>query len=861
MSYAVLRITDGTTVIDLLSEPTGIMLVSWRPREPEQKDGGLYGSSPFNSGTVLLHSVDTNIIDTFTLTCTGPDRDWVIERVADLRRLLRKARDYWTSEAQNAPVWIEAQGRCETNLRYTTIINYNLPEDNDPYDISNGNSQAAEIELSLTVEHQYWQAQRPGTQDCVPLTDVHDVPSLYYATFNGNTSLITVTADPDITDLPLGNFCVEMWARPHTWGENNNGYLIAKGNTGTDGWFVCLHNVFGFRARAYHTTTDAYSQAINTSTITLNSWQHYCAQFVLATKTWRLFIDGFEVTYATYQAGVDPYLADSGHGNLIIGNDPFGHANAYDGDMGWIRVKTGLVHVADFTPLPRCTLPANDATTEAIWIYAADESTFRNATGDDDLDGAGTSMHTDLACSRTVGETDTCEEIPISSFFTMIDITHVYVWDDAPGVWSDNIQTGTFPASIAPAVPAADDYLYIGSCHEYETPYNSTYGPFQNFVMKYVAAGLLFFDVEFWNGAWTSFTTESINLIGSSRQLTAFLPVVGWITTIVNGVLGYWVRISLNGFPTEQVSSALYCANRPFVDILAKDVKGDVEALFSANVYNKVWAIYGVTLAIVSHDRNDFFIPAITASHSYYPPYPAIVPFYFSGGGILVVDASAPDGTYMQKNYAGIGTSFQRNDLYGYMGRIRHLHWLYQTAGALGDCTVYSSVNVNGTVLSKLYSIPITHRFTDLGIDLFSAPQMAVLTSRITFLLNQTANLVAAARDVNYYGTVLIPVEEWSGQFYINNGYWADEIQAIRVGTEIPKIMPYSNVITYPYTLLRDGSSVNVSSVTPPSLHPNKDQRLCIIPNGATPTTPLARGTMTIKLQKTERYLSARGSR
>lgn len=166
MNAPVLRITDGTTSIDLLGGAGGYRLKSWVPVRASLKGGGRR-ASPLADGSQLVTAFYDNAVDTLELVCRGGDMDQVIWYRQELDRLLIKAREYWTTSWQTEPVWIEARGASETNLRYSVIKDYSMPMDDDPY--ANPFSPSAphpsvQDELILALEHEgFWRAEEPGT--------------------------------------------------------------------------------------------------------------------------------------------------------------------------------------------------------------------------------------------------------------------------------------------------------------------------------------------------------------------------------------------------------------------------------------------------------------------------------------------------------------------------------------------------------------------------------------------------------------------------------------------------------------------------------------------------------------------------
>jgi hypothetical protein len=168
-SYAVLRITDGiSNPVNLINTGYGFHLQEWPIGVSTPKGGGVWHDGQLANGRRLALRRATNITDTYTLTVNGVSQDDVITQLQNLRRLLEKAQDYWTTEWQTAPVWIEAVGAFETNLRYALILDYRLSGEDNPYAPPFVGSPVTAVEsVSLTLEHGFWLSQPPGVGECV----------------------------------------------------------------------------------------------------------------------------------------------------------------------------------------------------------------------------------------------------------------------------------------------------------------------------------------------------------------------------------------------------------------------------------------------------------------------------------------------------------------------------------------------------------------------------------------------------------------------------------------------------------------------------------------------------------------------
>lgn len=173
MTEAILKITDGITTINLLSSTNGFHLKEWLPMIPAPKDGGVFAGSSLMDGRRLVQRVNENVIETMNMSLSADTQDQAIRYMQDIRRLLIKAHQYWTTEWQSEPVWIIARSPCETNIRYATIIDWRLQSDGNPYtapffgDIG----QLAVMEnLELVLERDHWTDYPAGSSTCIEIS-------------------------------------------------------------------------------------------------------------------------------------------------------------------------------------------------------------------------------------------------------------------------------------------------------------------------------------------------------------------------------------------------------------------------------------------------------------------------------------------------------------------------------------------------------------------------------------------------------------------------------------------------------------------------------------------------------------------
>lgn len=172
---ATLRITDGTTYVDLI---TGAYhLNDWSPLISKAKDGGQYTDSPMADGRRLVSYHWDNVEETLTLQLNAPCQDSAIEFTQTLRRLLVKAADYWAEDEQDTPVYIQCRAPDETNTRYAYIVKGDFESDanyfGQPFTAIDWQGNAVMDELPLLVERLHWQSDVPGTGTALSMSTTH----------------------------------------------------------------------------------------------------------------------------------------------------------------------------------------------------------------------------------------------------------------------------------------------------------------------------------------------------------------------------------------------------------------------------------------------------------------------------------------------------------------------------------------------------------------------------------------------------------------------------------------------------------------------------------------------------------------
>lgn len=212
MTDAILEISDGTTTISLIHPSTGFHLISWTPAITDYKDGGTFQNPPLADWRQMRDSKWATAEEPFTITLNGAAPDSAAFRLQELRRLLEKANQYWTTDWQNTPVYIAARMRCETNTRYALVVKGRLGNDRNFYDQPVTGDTTTLTELPLVIERRAWQANAPNGYDSISIGQLYTYDGTNYGNVNDSgvftpttnaneVFLANKTAMPQITNV------------------------------------------------------------------------------------------------------------------------------------------------------------------------------------------------------------------------------------------------------------------------------------------------------------------------------------------------------------------------------------------------------------------------------------------------------------------------------------------------------------------------------------------------------------------------------------------------------------------------------------------------------------------------------------
>lgn len=212
MSSPVLRITDGTTSINLIESSNGFRLKEWIPQLPSIKNGGVRHDSPFTPGKRLVHAVFDNVVETFVLSLSRCNQDEIADKMRTLYQMLEKSRNYWLNAAQEEFVWLVVRGSQETNLRYALIYDYSIAQENNPFSQPLFSSNPVMDDINLVLERGHWSSLEPGQDECLLVfsKNTHQTTGLNMGSFVDGTAASIVCPD-----LATGDYEKDVYVTNH----------------------------------------------------------------------------------------------------------------------------------------------------------------------------------------------------------------------------------------------------------------------------------------------------------------------------------------------------------------------------------------------------------------------------------------------------------------------------------------------------------------------------------------------------------------------------------------------------------------------------------------------------------------------
>jgi len=923
MPFAQLAITDGTTRINLISDKQGFYLEDWTPSTAPAKNDGIWQDSPFVDGRRLAMKQYGNIIDTMTVGIQGDSPDDLIYFSQEMRRMLRKASQYWTTNWQNEPVWIEAKADCETNLRYAIIMDGRLGEDDNPYaePMVGTGTQYAMPDLSLVLEHQYWTAQEPTTADCVYIRNHNRYPWVMWLCPSSAAGTTTLeSSDAVFDDLPTGDFTAEIWV----FGDLNfvgSGRLFDKTN-----WYAQVDPARTITCFAAHAVANATLTTVTALPVNPQGWTHIAVAFETAGNTFSVWINGVAAGGIPV-AGVGAYVSDVA-ANLTIASGPAANlfiTHEISGSrMTWSRISNSIRYGAPFTPHPYDELPSYDANTLCTTNGCYTFSGLSGASGN-------IAFFNSFAYYYRASITDTNGRLGVERY---LENEGTYICDfanivsansdrEGAGIdycFSKNVATGVFGPNIIDTWPcnlfqagfAAGDEVYIGSGF-----YQGAVQPDQ-FVMEVATLwtpASWVFTTRYWDGAWTAATQSFDNTTYSNKTLIfSITPQTVPLPTTINGYYGYWLKLTFTTLAANiPIVAGPALISNPAVLIentyAGNTIEGDLEAIARLSLQGwakeptNIWNARRHLLSLYSYGERDVALTGYTPS--WFTPYINLTKSLLltttkprNQPGITADSTSVPAAlTWLNSSPVGWTTvhtipattgqyviaRIESTTSVCYRGKYRVMGRLVAQSGATGDVTArvyigtpyYSIVGVNTVNLTTEPDL------LDFGIiDLPAVGEGKELNYEITVYMYNTT---AAPILVNTYDLILWPIDEWTADYLfevlyppggityaaypLGNFLYADPVLSPKHNRSVIQTTA-STVLSIPidpHLMPNSGGVTSSMSAKTPILQAQTAQKMYCLQGAYKPAIPrdvfYYRLIRSWSLEKVEQYESMRGNR
>jgi len=568
MTYnSILKVTNGTQkgTVNLLD----LNLIDWTPLLSPWKSGGIWQSSPFSDGSRLVNRNFDLTQDSFTLAPNGQNQDTVIEKVNLLIELLEQAVSYWTTVWQNSPVWIEARGEQETNIRYATIHAYSIPELDNPYATPFAAAELVALEnFTLIIAHLLWMSQKPGQSECV----VANNKSNWYQYVVPTDPTIIETADSAVYRQERD--AAVIYSAPA-----KIGYYAAAGLNAT--WYTAL------RFRNVQCERGAYVPAANADLEVCSA-----ATYTPATST-LLRISALRGKAFPLNPGYteQDYLAMPRLSTLLTATIAGAWTNntyydlhaAMGGLLTEIFAQDTWDQGDDIILFIECDKTATTS-----------QRTFQLTTNFPriNIDGI---LDTDFL----VGQCDGCEMLPVANKQNKANIDYIRKsnngvdtsGDFLPWIECDDPTSVNISVFDASASVSANAYMAF-CCRSVSSGITVPGAGIFNSLVFYVTyelggGGTWVGKWQYWNGAWVDlpYVVDTSNGFQKAGLHTVvWTPPVDWTTTTLVET-GWWVRYLVTSVPVaNSVGPKLiyfdpYTITTPYITIEDENAKGDVAAL------------------------------------------------------------------------------------------------------------------------------------------------------------------------------------------------------------------------------------------------------------------------------------------
>lgn len=798
------EIVVGSLTVDLVGGKNNIYMSAWRPVSPGYKGGGTYQDTPLVDNSQLVDKRFENVEEIIEFNIDANDPDTAIYSSRQLRIALEECANYWTQKWNESVGYLLVQNTRESNIRYAVIMKGRMPEDEYPFGqmVVQPNGRCLWADLACSIEHLPWQETIPATGTALSIGTVN----CYNVVKNGSFETWTATptnwtsfSSPTLTQNTNLNF-VRTGKRS---------VLIAAAS-GTRGIRQDIGNLWP-------------------GTITVTVW------------VWVL-------------SGTATLALQPNGGGAALDSD----ATAVTGQ--WVQLSaTGLI--ANIGVRVILTI----ATGSAYFEDAEFNLCFGN-------------LDNNLVLERVT----TDNEVFIVNKHNIAQLTHVYIYDGT--VWTDNrVEAG--PGNFS---GTADGAIYFGI----DTTFQDS-GPFNNLVFDIgtlVSATTVETIWEYWDGAnWVTLTTRDNTDVGTGAFTILGVGSVHWtpptdwaavdLSTAALGaaaITGFWVRAIVTGVtgtvtPAAQISRPVYTVTWPYVEIDSDQCGGDIDMLLQQILYNRsdntpdvpLTGYDAVYCGLRSMSRGEDFSAFINIADEQNRVGITVA----ATAGSFAAQVQAPSGrwqTWTSPGSAGATTTVTTVTIdhltaLQYFGRF---HAYLRVDDDIGnDFPISLRIKLNDIVRYQTPFVKTTvadGEMLDMG-ELVIDPG-TILPSELPEIKIEILVKQAAATVLRFYDLIILPVDEWAVAIDIQSRFTARQVYIDSIGNPKQLIRAKSvDVVTT--NEVKDAKTPRANG--PAILHRTGDQRLWflfLLDDDALTFAQTFVVSNTIQLNRSKRYLSARGS-
>lgn len=791
-----ITITDGTDTaefVDGVSSNT-FRLVEYLAALPKAKRGGVYQSSPLGRGRVLVMRQYENVNDALTFQVNDKDKaqdqDDAIDELGTLLQLLmERAVTYWELPRQ-APVYMTRKARNETGRQYALIVYAEVDGLPDLFGIEF--DQIVIEDITIKLERFPWQSVIPGSAGAAtevvlnPWQTVTD----YEARLLGMTPAPVALWVLDDTSGTTAVSSIEAGQNGTYYDEILNSLLFV---TGVPAAFLGIGN------GAVDIDTAAFRSVFNEDEGTAMLWVRSSGGIIWTSGNEHpilyLYIDANNYLYL-YKSTTD--------GQIILNvRTPFGHNPTYlDGidTTEWLCLTAVWSNTNNSVQLYMngvlvSSAPLINFMSGTLSVAVIGSNTVGSGPGwsgemshvtiwDEALDY--TQVAEAYNATATDEETTAQGEVMVANARTLNNLTHVYTYDASLTTFSSNL-ANSVAHNLLPASLANGDILYMARFD------GANAIPFNNAVFDVNTPGAGYtLTWQYYNGSWTTLTTQdnTDQLQNEGINSVHWAQPSDWATVAINGLTTYWVRGLVSGVsspttPTQQ-NRPVYTARLPYFELLDTAVSGDMSALarllfrvqadkLAGGGLPYLWA-NRLIMGLRKYDGSEGFQAFINLSGRQNDPGITVSVATMAS---FVTDVTTPSGRRITFNPTGATSlTLRASVILGaaistyYTGRFHVFVRCKQVNGSAGGIGVQLRV-AQGTVatayqqvgdVAYLTAVDSNFQLLDLGEFVINANYSANDTNYVTRLAIFLSS-VDGTPDLYLYDLILIPVDEWYGDF------------------------------------------------------------------------------------------------